>query len=67
MKAEGNKVTRRIFACVSDQGTAMLETALNEDEMTNPELKAQAERAALLASDCSRIEWHDVTDNEAFS
>lgn len=56
----------RLFACVSDQGTAMYETVLTEDEYNNPEMRAEAERTALAAPDCPRIQWEDVTDNEAF-
>lgn len=55
----------KIYACVTDSGTAMPETALTESEYANPAIRAAAERIALGASDCTRIEWHDVTGNEA--
>jgi len=54
------------FACVSEQGTAMSETVLTAEEYADSKHRADAERAALAASDCTRIEWHDVTENDAF-
>lgn len=43
----------------------MTETVMTEEEYNSPQFKAQHERIALQASDCTRIEWHDVTENEA--
>lgn len=54
------------FACISDQGTAMYETVLEAHEYADPQKRGDAEQAALRSPDCSRIEWCDVTQNDAF-
>lgn len=56
---------QRIYACVSNQGTAMAETVLTAAEYADPRARTEAERIALSQLDCSRIEWHDVTGNDA--
>jgi hypothetical protein len=56
----------KLFAVVSDQGTAMPETVLTEPEYNDPKARSTAEDIARMADDCSNpIEWEDVTENEA--
>jgi hypothetical protein len=53
----------KLYATTTDQGTAMRETVLTAAEYADPATRAAAERRALAAPDCSRIEWSDVSDN----
>jgi len=43
----------------------MAETVLTAAEYADPRARTEAERIALSQLDCSRIEWHDVTGNDA--
>lgn len=55
---------QRVFALVTDQGTAISESVLTEEEFTEYN-KAQAKENAPL--DWDGGEFHDVTDNEALN
>lgn len=56
--------TERLFALLSNQGTAMTETVLTLDEYTDEPTRLNAERHA---PDDAAIPmcWADVTDNDA--
>ena len=53
----------RLFAMVSDQGTAMAETVLTDEEYANPDIRGAFEDDPPEDAKLP-IEWHDVTDNE---
>jgi hypothetical protein len=58
----------RLFALLSEQGTACAETVLTEDEYNDPERRRAAEnRARLTSGDDPPVPgtWTDVTDNDA--
>lgn len=60
-------LTRKLFACVNNQGTAMGETVLTESQYNDARQRTIAEQAALCASDCTEINWQDVSENDAFN
>lgn len=58
-------MTEKMFALVSDQGTAMHETALCGKCHAVPENQGYAEDQASMADDWDKEEgWHDCTGNE---
>lgn len=54
----------KIYALVSDQGTAMSETVLTEDEFTPENQKRVKDNAP---ADWDGGDFHDVSDNDALN